>query len=261
MKVFLRGFSLDINSLEGHMSKKDEQGIADLEKRLSSACFELSRILQTSKIFHRECLLSAFSLTPTAQLFEDIRECAPRAQLEETENPETSELASNFSHMKNKDFDTICEEFEESLKKLKEQEANIGVNGDSVACTSHQDGLLSIQGSVLTKKKSYNPLAEPLTPFDLSDLGIPLSVASDLIVAISACRWHMLSWVLEWPLLEERCQNLLKNPAIKYPGEELKYLVIDYTMFDEWSSEDELDTSTGIERGYEHMEDDSESEP
>jgi hypothetical protein len=35
------------------------------------------------------------------------------------------------------------------------------------------------------------------------------------------------------------------------PNEELKYLNIDYTQFDEWSSDEEVTIYTGIERGYE----------
>ena len=43
----------------------------------------------------------------------------------------------------------------------------------------------------------------------------------------------------------------------------MKYLVIDYTQFDEWSSEEEVTFNTGIEKGYEnwvHIESD-EDEP
>ena len=43
----------------------------------------------------------------------------------------------------------------------------------------------------------------------------------------------------------------------------MKYLVIDYTQFDEWSSEEEVTFNTGIEKGYEnwvHVESD-EDEP
>ena len=35
------------------------------------------------------------------------------------------------------------------------------------------------------------------------------------------------------------------------PNEELKYLNIDYTQFDEWSSDEEVTIYTGIEKGYE----------
>ena len=52
-------------------------------------------------------------------------------------------------------------------------------------------------------------------------------------------------------LLRLRCQELLKNPQMKYPNDELKYLVIDYTQFDEWSTDEEFEYGNGIENGYE----------
>ena len=45
--------------------------------------------------------------------------------------------------------------------------------------------------------------------------------------------------------------------------QELKYLVIDYTQFDDWSSDEEFEIVTGIEPGYESWEelsDDDEEE-
>ena len=54
-----------------------------------------------------------------------------------------------------------------------------------------------------------------------------------------------------------------RDPNIRRPTKELKYLVIDYTQFDEWSSEEEVTFNTGIEKGYEnwvHIESD-EDEP
>jgi hypothetical protein len=74
---------------------------------------------------------------------------------------------------------------------------------------------------------------------------------SDLLVVIESPRWHLLSWVLDWHTLEERCLSLKANPELKNPGQELKYLVIDYTQFDEWSSDEEITASAGIEKGYE----------
>ena len=64
-------------------------------------------------------------------------------------------------------------------------------------------------------------------------------------------RWHLLSWVMDWPDLEKTCLKLLDNPGLRVPSEELKYLNIDYTQFDEWSSDEEITIYTGIEKGYE----------
>ena len=55
------------------------------------------------------------------------------------------------------------------------------------------------------------------------------------MIMIIVSRWHLLSWVMEWPELERKCVKLLEDPSIRLPKEELKYLNIDYTQFDEWS--------------------------
>ena len=51
--------------------------------------------------------------------------------------------------------------------------------------------------------------------------------------------------------MERACANLLANPKLREPCEELKFLNIDYTQFDEWSSDEEITVFTGIEKGYE----------
>ncbi|XP_023327590.1 uncharacterized protein LOC111700783 [Eurytemora carolleeae] len=61
----------------------------------------------------------------------------------------------------------------------------------------------------------------------------------------------MLSWVMSWSKLEQSCLNLLKDPTLREPIEDLKYLNIDYTQFNGWSSDEEVTIYTGIEKGYE----------
>ncbi len=54
--------------------------------------------------------------------------------------------------------------------------------------------------------------------------------------------------------MKERCLRLLQSPSTRAAQQELKYLVIDYTQFDEWSSDEEYEIVTGIEPGYESWE-------
>ena len=57
---------------------------------------------------------------------------------------------------------------------------------------------------------------------------------------------------MDWPSLEQKCRSLIENPDIRKQDSELKYLVIDYTQFAEWSSEEELlAQNNGTEKGYE----------
>ena len=56
---------------------------------------------------------------------------------------------------------------------------------------------------------------------------------------------------MDWTELHQKCIKLLEDPSLRVPNDELKYLNIDYTQFDEWSSDEEITIFTGIEKGYE----------
>ena len=115
------------------------------------------------------------------------------------------------------------------------------------------EGLISIQGDLVTEAKNYDPVKAPLKSLTAKALGLSnTKLMDDLLIIIDGPRWHLLTWVLDWPKLEEQCQALLRDPNIRRPTKELKYLVIDYTQFDEWSSEEEVTFNTGIEKGYEN---------
>ena len=76
--------------------------------------------------------------------------------------------------------------------------------------------------------------------FTSQKLSLHPRIVADLLICINSSRWHLLSWVMDWPTLEEKCKNLLQNPEIRKQDSELKYLVIDYTQFDDWSSEEDI---------------------
>ena len=105
------------------------------------------------------------------------------------------------------------------------------------------------QGELITEASNYDPLDQPCQSLTPQALGLPAAITDDLLIVISAPRWHLLSWVLDWPSLADRCSALLKDPEIRIPGgikkEGLKYLVIDYTQFEEWSSDEEIIASSG----------------
>ena len=107
------------------------------------------------------------------------------------------------------------------------------------------------QGELITEASNYDPLDQPCQSLTPEALGLPAAITDDLLIVISAPRWHLLSWVMDWPDLERTCLKLLEKPSLRVPSEDLKYLNIDYTQFDEWSSDEEVTIYTGIEKGYE----------
>ena len=106
--------------------------------------------------------------------------------------------------------------------------------------------LSCILGDLITEAANYDPVAAPMPSFTAQKLKLHPRVVADLLICINSSRWHLLSWVMDWPTLEQKCKLLLENPDIRKQDTELKYLVIDYTQFDEWSSEEELLAQTGI---------------
>ena len=99
---------------------------------------------------------------------------------------------------------------------------------------------------------NYDPSRRPLSTLTPKTLGLPKDIVADLLTVVEAPRWHILTWVLDWHTLEEKCLELLKAPEKKKTKKDLEYLVIDYTQFDDWSSDEEIVATTGIEKGYEN---------
>ena len=95
-------------------------------------------------------------------------------------------------------------------------------------------------GDLITEAANYDPVAAPMPSFTSQKLNLHPRIVADLLICINSSRWHLLSWVMDWPSLEEKCKNLLENPEIRKQDSELKYLVIDYTQFDDWSSEEDI---------------------
>ena len=104
---------------------------------------------------------------------------------------------------------------------------------------------------MITEASNYDPVEQPCRSLTPAALGLSKAITDDLLIVISAprfvlrlisefselqfllARWHLLSWVMDWPELEKTCLKLLDQPDLRVPSEDLKYLNIDYTQFDE----------------------------
>jgi hypothetical protein len=258
LEQIVRGLSCDINKVEVARCCNDEAVMKKAEESLSYGLQVLAEVMADHLTFSRECILTAFSLKPTPELFERITQIAQQSGFVQrefkAENPNNVTVTQNQQIDWHKDFENTCQELIDSLGKGFGKAAT-KLRADSVLKERkprNLEGLISIQGDLVTEAKNYDPVQAPLKSMTASVLGIHRRLVDDLLIMINAPRWHLLSWVLDWPQLEEQCQALLRNPDIKRPTNELKYLVIDYTQFDEWTSEEEITAVTGIEKGYEN---------
>jgi len=276
--------------LEQEKDKKEEaaENLRLLDGTMAEAYRDLANVLRDQDIWFRECILTSFSLVPSHSLLNEIEKCAERADPKSTgETEEKMAVTSNGvggeevsatdeylssdavaswktfkSSMDMDKFNDYCRDLETSLKiksfsrgcsKLKKDGTKPPADSTIIGVHSENtlDGLLSIEGSVLTSSLTYNPLADPMSVFCMDD--VPTKLISDLLIVVNSPRWHLLSWVHPWKVLRERCQHMLKSP-LNRGSQELKYLVIDYTQFDDWSSDEEFEIVTGIEPGYESWE-------
>jgi len=274
--------------LEQEKGKNEEaaETLRLLDGTMAEAYRDLANVLRDHDIWYRECILTSFSLVPSHSLLNEIEKCAERADPKSKgETKEKNEVPSNgvrgeekgasgealssdpivswdtFKSLMDTDkFNDYCRGLETSLStdsfsrgcvKLRKDGARPSADSKIIHSKYTLDGLLSIEGSVLTSSLTYNPLADPMSVFCIDD--VPTKLISDLLIVVNSPRWHLLSWVHPWKVLQERCQHMLKSP-LNRGSQELKYLVIDYTQFDDWSSDEEFEIVTGIEPGYESWE-------
>ena len=252
----VRGLCCDINKLEVARNAKehDEKLIIDFEQNLCYGLLVLSEIMKDHLAFRRECILTAFSLRPDQKLYSKVVEVAQESGFTKSESSldAKDQIYKREWNPDLKEFDRKSQDLVVSLNKGFGK-APTKLRANTVLCEKKQrnlEGLISIQGDLVTEAKNYNPVKPPLESLSASTLGLKKKLVEDLLIMLNAPRWHLLSWVMDWPQLEEQCQALLQNPEIRIPTKELKYLVIDYTQFDEWSSEEEVTTTTGIGKYY-----------
>jgi len=299
LKMFIKGLTSDLNNSEA--SKKNKSKNAEIESRMATGFWFLSEVVSDRVSLAREAVLTGFSISPSKEMFEKIKELAAYSGLdkivdvedekdisyedieedskelhcrvtlgEETPKAKNSlraHQAKRNQHRKtsgssNQIFKQIKSEsdFGKWFESLGREVAGPDVGSANTKLRTNKinkkkfrnlEGILSIQGELITEASNYNPLDDPCKSLSHENLGLSKDITEDLLIVIAAPRWHLLSWVMDWSELESTCAKLLANPSMREPSEELKFLNIDYTQFDEWSSDEEVTIYTGIEKGYE----------
>jgi len=299
LKMFIKGLTSDLNNSEA--CKKNKSKKAEIEGRMATGFWFLSEVVGDRVSLAREAVLTGFSISPTKEMFEKIKELAAYSGLDKLvdvedekdvsfedvpeeskgihcrvtlgeETPKAKSAISAhqakhsqhskpsnssnqiFKQMKSEsDFGSWFETLAGGLSGPKLGRANTKLRTNKINKKKFRnlEGILSIQGELITEASNYNPLDQPCKSLSHDNLGLSKDITDDLLIVIAAPRWHLLSWVMDWSELEATCAKLLANPSIREPSEELKFLNIDYTQFDEWSSDEEVTIYTGIEKGYE----------
>ena len=99
MKMFIKGLTSDINQCESN--KKNRSKRSETESRLANGFWMLSEILAERVSIAREAVLTGFSICPSRQMLDKIRELAKISGLDKLSETEAEEeiLAVNKDSM------------------------------------------------------------------------------------------------------------------------------------------------------------------
>ena len=152
VEQFIRGLSYDLNIKEVALTKKDHQTLRQAEQSISFGLQYLAKVMNIHIAVVRECLLTAFSLTPTEQLLSELKDVAklsgfieeaskqlPDAMMEESTNDKVVDFQSL-------DFDAEIENFIISLDKGNYMRTSYSGRLKDKKKNRNLDALLSIQG-------------------------------------------------------------------------------------------------------------------
>ena len=125
--TFVRALCGDINRLHVASVNKNTEGVKSAESTVSRGLVKLSKLSNGNLTFERECILTAFSLTPTDHLFKKVTELAERSGFvdcrqdpddsvgkEEEKRLERVSVPFPFSDL---DFESLCLNEELALTK------------------------------------------------------------------------------------------------------------------------------------------------
>ena len=111
LEQIVHGLCTDINKLEVARAKNDDPTVKKAEESLSYGLQTLAEVMKDKLPFRRECMLTAFSLTPTEKLFKEIEKLAQDSGFKkDTKNEDMEvdkfEMKEDLNH-----FESVCQDF------------------------------------------------------------------------------------------------------------------------------------------------------
>uniref|UniRef100_A0A336M5S8 CSON011249 protein n=1 Tax=Culicoides sonorensis TaxID=179676 RepID=A0A336M5S8_CULSO len=227
IEVQIRGITQDLNEIE--MNKYDGEVTAEtvlkLESNLATPYVRLAEMFSDNEHVKRECYLTAFSLRPQKEIFDQVR------------NNRIIRPDENES-MKSRDKISI---------ECKHEVVNETSSVSKVYC-KYCGKYRNADDEELTKSCEILLNSETLS-------NVPQKFHSDLIIIVESPRIKQLSWSMPWYELEMNCQKLmdeeqrlqLTSNQLVNANDQLQFIDLDYSMY-RHLPEAEV---PGIEKGYE----------
>ncbi|CAH0731534.1 unnamed protein product, partial [Brenthis ino] len=225
-ELYVRAITAGMNELETLKLKTEKESEARYtEQTLSNWFTQLGSLLSASSRLSSECILTAFSVHPSPDMYDKVRKAPLLEPLHKDIQEPNLETNSEYGSW-----------------------ANDSRTQTNLVKTSETLNLKSeIQANVL----STAIFAEGET------LGLKAELCQDLAVLISGPRVKTLTWDMDRESLLENCRTYMERThgGTRALTTELKYLNLDPRSFQHLPEEedDENDVYYGIEKGYEHL--------
>ncbi|CAG9863019.1 unnamed protein product [Phyllotreta striolata] len=218
LELFVKNLTTFINQIEALKDTENATKTESATAQLAEIYSDLAEFMADKVKVARECVLTAFSLKPTQERLTNLEKLAQKSGLQ---------IDSDRSNWVCKLHPPIDED---DARIYKCPECN----------------------KLISVPQVDNPLKVNLALNDaINTLDLPPELCEDLINCISNPRYKVLSWYIPWIDLYRICLLYLSNErGIRNFITELKFLDIDYSMFDD-AGHHPLQEYGGIEKGYE----------
>ena len=221
IELNVRGVAVDLNGLEKLIG--DKEALKRAEINLAKQISKLADLVRTSIGICKEVALTAFSLDPTQERFDNLVELATKIEQASASLPSTS-VAQAVK--------------ERSSAKEGLEDANSGLDSNDDNDFVEEDEISS-QDNDMTYLKS-----------DAASLGVSESLVEDLVSVVDSSRWRVLSWKRGWPALKTLCHQYLTDQG-KSVVKELKFVQIDHSQYEDGPRMENGEYDC-VEKGYEN---------
>nr|CAD7398630.1 unnamed protein product [Timema cristinae] len=251
VELYIKAITTELNTA---IIAEEDQGVSRINAGLSKSYLKFANLVYEYKEIRRECIITAFSLNPTVECLELLKNSANanKAEGEEhninRENSKVNELPTCDLHppyiISNKSHGELCSQCGEFTGMKKKRLKRM------------QEGVVDGQDVIEEETESETESGDPYTYFIkvLEPLQLTKDLCHDFISILQNPRDKSFKVIADGTELESICNEYLnyKRTILK----ELKYLTIDYKVFDGIPRQEE---GTGIEKGYEDFLDSTDS--
>ncbi len=235
-----------MNEIEQYRVNSDREKLKSAYELLCKGFIQISNLFREYKNIYKECLLTAFSITPSREYLEKLEQFIDKESSDES-NVEPIIKIENNNKISVSDQNDTAETGEQKTLTETENESNeISENRD-----------IQKTNEVPVKKEALEELNSdsirgngPAYLNEVESLKVEESLKTDLNSILRYQRYHALSWDLEWSELKANCEIYLEIFEKRgFDEVELKYLDLDYEQFK--NRPNQYEDFGGIEKGYE----------